>query len=93
MASCSAPCLAMPKSHSQGEYVFDHGWADAFERAGGRYYQSCSVGSLHARDRSPPARPRGVDEAVRGMPCCGPESGGRNGSAFRRRMSLSPQET
>jgi predicted N-acyltransferase len=32
---------AMPaylKSHSQGEYVFDHGWADAFERAGGRYY-------------------------------------------------------
>ena len=32
------------KSHSQGEYVFDHGWADAFERAGGDYYpklQSC----------------------------------------------------
>lgn len=26
------------KSHSQGEYVFDHGWADAFERAGGHYY-------------------------------------------------------
>ena len=26
------------KSHSQGEYVFDHGWADAWERAGGRYY-------------------------------------------------------
>lgn len=26
------------KGHSQGEYVFDHGWADAFERAGGRYY-------------------------------------------------------
>ncbi|QPC87677.1 GNAT family N-acetyltransferase [Mesorhizobium sp. NBSH29] len=30
------PCYA--KNHSQGEYVFDHGWADAFERAGGRYY-------------------------------------------------------
>ena len=32
---------AMPaylKTHSQGEYVFDHAWADAFERAGGRYY-------------------------------------------------------
>ena len=29
-----APCYA--KSHSQGEYVFDHGWADALERAGGR---------------------------------------------------------
>ncbi len=26
------------KSHSQGEYVFDHHWADAYERAGGRYY-------------------------------------------------------
>ena len=26
------------KSHSQGEYVFDWGWADAFERAGGQYY-------------------------------------------------------
>ncbi|WP_300542428.1 GNAT family N-acetyltransferase [Maricaulis sp.] len=26
------------KSHSMGEYVFDHAWADAFERAGGQYY-------------------------------------------------------
>jgi uncharacterized protein len=26
------------KNHSYGEYVFDYGWADAFERAGGRYY-------------------------------------------------------
>ena len=26
------------KNHSQGEYVFDHGWADAFARAGGHYY-------------------------------------------------------
>ena len=26
------------KNHSQGEYVFDHGWAEAFERAGGDYY-------------------------------------------------------
>ena len=26
------------KNHSRGEYVFDQGWADAFERAGGRYY-------------------------------------------------------
>jgi predicted N-acyltransferase len=33
------------KSHSQGEYVFDHGWADAFERAGGSYYPKiqCSI--------------------------------------------------
>ena len=26
------------KSHSQGEYIFDHSWADAYENAGGRYY-------------------------------------------------------
>jgi len=30
------PCYL--KAHSQGEYVFDHGWADAYERAGGHYY-------------------------------------------------------
>jgi hypothetical protein len=32
------------KNHSLGEYVFDHGWADAFKRAGGHYYpklQAC----------------------------------------------------
>jgi predicted N-acyltransferase len=39
----AVPCYL--KSHSQGEYVFDHGWADAFERAGGQYYPKlqCSV--------------------------------------------------
>jgi predicted N-acyltransferase len=31
------------KSHSQGEYVFDHAWADAYERAGGRYYPKLQV--------------------------------------------------
>jgi uncharacterized protein len=31
------------KTHSQGEYVFDHGWADAYERAGGRYYPKVQV--------------------------------------------------
>lgn len=37
----AAPCYA--KSHSQGEYVFDHGWADALERAGGRYYPKLQI--------------------------------------------------
>jgi predicted N-acyltransferase len=36
-----APCYA--KNHSQGEYVFDHNWADAFERAGGSYYPKLQV--------------------------------------------------
>ncbi|MGL4490624.1 MAG: GNAT family N-acetyltransferase [Rhizobiaceae bacterium] len=31
------------KSHSQGEYVFDHGWADAFARAGGNYYPKLQI--------------------------------------------------
>jgi uncharacterized protein len=31
------------KSHSQGEYVFDHGWADAFQRAGGQYYPKLQI--------------------------------------------------
>jgi hypothetical protein len=34
---------AYVKSHSYGEYVFDHGWADAFERAGGDYYPKLQV--------------------------------------------------
>ena len=34
---------AYVKSHSQGEYVFDHSWADAYENAGGRYYPKLVV--------------------------------------------------
>src|SRR5271168_5295503 len=39
--AAAAPCYL--KSHSQGEYVFDHAWADAYERAGGRYYPKLQV--------------------------------------------------
>ncbi|WP_075288855.1 GNAT family N-acetyltransferase [Pararhizobium arenae] len=34
----SGGLISYLKNHSQGEYVFDHGWADAFSRAGGHYY-------------------------------------------------------
>ncbi len=40
-AGDGTPIGALPlyvKSHSYGEYVFDHAWAEALERAGGRYY-------------------------------------------------------
>jgi len=40
------PAAILPaylKSHSMGEYVFDQGWADAFERAGGAYYPKLQV--------------------------------------------------
>jgi hypothetical protein len=42
----SRPAALMPayvKSHSLGEYVFDHGWADAYERAGGAYYPKLQI--------------------------------------------------
>jgi len=38
-----AAAPAYLKSHSQGEYVFDHGWADAWQRAGGEYYPKLQV--------------------------------------------------
>ncbi|HSG33621.1 MAG TPA: GNAT family N-acetyltransferase [Sphingomonadaceae bacterium] len=31
------------KTHSQGEYVFDHNWADAWHRAGGKYYPKLQI--------------------------------------------------
>jgi len=34
---------AYAKSHSQGEYVFDHAWADAWARAGGDYYPKLQI--------------------------------------------------
>lgn len=37
----AAPCYL--KSHSRGEYVFDRGWAEAYERAGGDYYPKLQV--------------------------------------------------
>lgn len=40
------PAAALPaylKSHSQGEYVFDHSWADAWHRAGGSYYPKLQI--------------------------------------------------
>ena len=39
----TAAAPAYLKTHSQGEYVFDHGWADAWERAGGDYYPKLQV--------------------------------------------------
>src|SRR5262245_15714875 len=38
-----AAAPAWLKTHSQGEYVFDHGWADAWQRAGGDYYPKLQV--------------------------------------------------
>ena len=61
-----APMYA--KSHSYGEYVFDHAWANAFERSGGDYYPKLQV----AVPFSPVPGPRilardGVDAAAMGQ--------------------------
>jgi predicted N-acyltransferase len=52
------------KSHSQGEYVFDWSWSDAYERAGGRYYPKL----LSASPFSPVTGPRLIgDEAAKSV--------------------------
>jgi predicted N-acyltransferase len=61
-----APCYA--KGHSKGEYVFDQGWADAFERAGGDYYPKLQVAVPFTPVTGPRllARPGETAENVRG---------------------------
>jgi predicted N-acyltransferase len=58
----AAPMYA--KSHSYGEYVFDHGWAHAFERAGGTYYPKLQV----AVPFSPVPGPRLLTRPGSGIP-------------------------
>jgi len=66
-----APAYA--KGHSQGEYVFDHAWADAWERAGGAYYPKLQIAApftpvpgprLLLRDQSAAPALIGAIEAV-----------------------------
>jgi hypothetical protein len=62
----AAPCYL--KSHSRGEYVFDQGWADAFDRAGGDYYPKLQVAVPFTPVTGPRllTRPGPLAEAVRG---------------------------
>ncbi len=58
------------KSHSQGEFVFDHAWANAYERAGGRYYpklQVCSPFTPVTGPRLLAATPEARDAALAGL--------------------------
>ena len=61
-----APCYI--KMHSRGEYVFDHSWAEAFERAGGSYYPKLQVAVPFTPVTGPRllARVGSHSEAVRG---------------------------
>jgi len=64
----AVPCYL--KSHSRGEYVFDRGWAEAYERAGGQYYPKLqvSVPFTPATGRRLLLRPSpGVDQVREGL--------------------------
>ncbi|HEY7248483.1 MAG TPA: GNAT family N-acetyltransferase [Xanthobacteraceae bacterium] len=62
----AVPCYM--KSHSRGEYVFDHGWAEAYERAGGAYYPKMLVAVPFTPATGPRllVRPGPQSEAIRG---------------------------
>jgi uncharacterized protein len=71
-----APVGVVPlyaKSHSYGEYIFDHGWADAYHRAGGRYYPKllCAVPFTPVPGPRlllrPDAPPEARDQLIAGM--------------------------
>jgi predicted N-acyltransferase len=69
---CGQVAAVMPlylKSHSQGEYIFDHAWADAYERAGGRYYPKllCAAPFTPATGPRLLARPDVEPEAARAL--------------------------
>jgi uncharacterized protein len=64
------PCYL--KTHSMGEYVFDHGWADAFTRAGGNYYPKLQVSmpftpATGPRLLAPPSLHMKMLEGLQGM--------------------------
>lgn len=59
------PAAAMPaylKAHSQGEYVFDHAWADAWHRAGGSYYPKLQIAAPFTPATGPRLLTGGNDE-------------------------------
>ena len=67
--SAGTPLGLLPlflKSHSQGEYVFDHGWANAFERAGGEYYPKLQSAVPFTPVTAPKLLVPSGDAAVRG---------------------------
>lgn len=54
------------KSHSQGEYIFDHGWAQGYERAGGRYYPKLQIAVPFTPATGARFLGQGRDELVQG---------------------------
>ncbi|NML10620.1 N-acetyltransferase [Sphingobium sp. AR-3-1] len=87
----AAAAPAYGKSHSQGEYVFDHSWADAWERAGGRYYPKIQI----AAPFSPVPGPRLLlrDENMAPALIAGIETlVGRNGLSSAHATFIAPEQ-
>lgn len=59
-----AAAPAYLKSHSQGEYVFDHAWADAWTRAGGDYYPKLQIAAPFTPVPGPRLLAKGRDDAL-----------------------------
>jgi predicted N-acyltransferase len=78
------------KSHSQGEYVFDHAWADAWHRAGGQYYPKLQIASPF----TPATGPRLLgDPALAPVLIAGAEAMCRqNGLSSAHATFLSPEQ-
>ena len=59
-----AAAPAYLKLHSQGEYVFDHAWADAWERAGGSYYPKLQIAAPFTPVPGPRLLAEGAEDAA-----------------------------
>ena len=86
----AVPCYL--KSHSRGEYVFDRGWAEAYERAGGDYYPKLqvSVPFTPATGRRLLVRPGPQQAQVRARPRRGPGRAVPAARSLRRPRHLPP---
>jgi uncharacterized protein len=87
-----APCYL--KSHSRGEYVFDGGWAEAYERAGGSYYPKLqvSVPFTPATGRRLLAAPGPEADAIRGALASGLIELARLREASSVHVTFAPQD-
>jgi uncharacterized protein len=88
----AAPCYL--KSHSRGEYVFDAGWAEAYERAGGSYYPKLqvSVPFTPATGRRLLVAPGPQADAIRGALASGLVELARLREASSVHVTFAPQD-
>lgn len=87
-----AAAPAYLKSHSQGEYVFDHGWADAFHRAGGQYYPKLQVSVPFTPATGPRLLAFEGDEEARRAAAVGIQEVARKSGLSSAHLTFLPEE-